>query len=176
MPDPLGLSRVLGHRGGGTARTSLRERAHRRIAERGPRARSALLRCSEEFPVIVGGDGPAVFISARTAAWLERYGELTRHRVRVRGTDPEISQQLEEIRLVAMTWRGSATGTTEDSRPEPGASSQWLSTSQAADLLGVTPRAVVKAITRGSLPAVRVGGRHRLSREDVEHYRAARAA
>lgn len=126
--------------------------------------------------MIVGAQGPAVVISARTAAWLERYAGLTSLRVRVRGTDPEISAELEHLRVVAMAWRGSATGTAVAAEPEPAASSQWLSTPEVADLLGIGPRAVVKAIGRGALPAQRVGNRWRVSREDVEHYRAARAA
>ncbi len=126
--------------------------------------------------MIFGQDGPGVVISSRTAAWLERYAGLTALRVRVRGTDPEISRELQEVRQVAMSWRGAATGTTDDTRPEPATSSEWLATTEAADLLGIGPRAVVKAIARGSIPAKRVGNRHRVSREDVEHYRSARAA
>jgi excisionase family DNA binding protein len=126
--------------------------------------------------VIVGLSGPAVVISGRTAAWLEKYAALTALRVKVRGTDPAISKELEELRLAAMVWRGSATGTEEAVRDQPAASSNWLSTTQAAAVLGVSPRAVVKAIARGKLPSTRVGGRHRISREDAEHYRAAKAA
>jgi excisionase family DNA binding protein len=126
--------------------------------------------------VIVGVDGPAVVVSARTAAWLERYGGLTSLRVKVRGTDPEISRELQELRAAAMAWRGSATGTKEAVKPEPATSSSWLSTTEAADLLGIGPRAVRKAIALGRLPSTDSGGRHRVSREDVEHYRAARTA
>jgi excisionase family DNA binding protein len=127
--------------------------------------------------VIVGVDGPAVIIDARTAAWLERFAGLTAlSECASAATDPHISRQLEELRLAAMSWRGSATGTEGAGKPEPAASSKWLSTTQAADLLGVRSRAVVKAIARGRLPATRVSNRHRISREDLEHYRAARAA
>jgi len=127
--------------------------------------------------VIVGQDGPAVVISARTAAWLERYAGLSALRVRVRGTDPEISAHLEHIRFAAMSWRGSATGTTDDTEAEPDTESgQWLSTGQAAGIAGVTARSIRKAIAEDRLEAVNVGGRYRISREDLEHYRAARAA
>ena len=126
---------------------------------------------------LIGTDGPAVVLDARTCAWLERYAALTSLRVRVRGTDPAISKQLEEIRAAAMAWRGSATGTTDDTEPEPATeSSQWLSTGEAADLAGVTDRAIRKAIAEDRLPATEVGGRYRISREDLEHYRAALAA
>src|SRR5665647_1460514 len=124
--------------------------------------------------MIIGTDGPAVILNARTAAWLERYANLTALRVRIRGTDPQISRQLEELRVAAMSWRGSATGTTDAPQAEPAASSEWLSTGQAADLADVTPRAIRKAVTQGRLPATDVNGQHRINREDLEHYRASR--
>ena len=116
-------------------------------------------------------------LSARACASLEHYASLSALRVRVRGTDVEVSKALEEIRFVAMSWRGSATGTEAAPRPEPATNSeQWLTTGQASDLSGVTARGIRKAITDGRLEAVEVGGRYRISREQLEHYRAARAA
>ena len=127
--------------------------------------------------MIVGKEGPAVVLAARTCAWLERYAELSRLRVAVRGTDAGISEQLGEIRYAAMAWRGSATGTTAATEPELAAQSeQWLTTGQAADLLNLTDRGIRKAIADGRLEATEVGGRYRISREDLEHYRAARTA
>jgi excisionase family DNA binding protein len=126
--------------------------------------------------VIVGAGAPAVILSARTAAWLERYAGLTSLRVRVRGTDPEISRELEDLRRVAMSWRGSACGTTVAPEAEPAAVSPWLSTGQAAALVELTPRAIRKAIAQGRLKASDHGGRWRVSREDLEHFRATRSA
>lgn len=125
---------------------------------------------------LIGTQGPAVVLDARTCAWLEHYANLTALRVRVRGTDPEISKELEEIREAALHWRSSATGTERDTKPELAAESEWLSTGQAADLAGVTSRAIRKAIADGRLQANVIGGLYRISREDLEHYRAARAA
>ena len=126
---------------------------------------------------LIGTDGPAVVLDARTCAWLERYAGLSSLRVKVRGTDPHISAQLEAVRFAAMSWRGSATGTRDDTEPEPPTQSeQWLSTGQAADLAGVTSRAIRKAISDARLPANDVGGRYRISREDLEHWKSARAA
>ena len=125
--------------------------------------------------MILGEDGSAVVLSARTAAWLERYADLTALRVRVRGTDPAISRDLEDLRLAALSWRSSATGTAVATTEELPPSSKWLSTAQAADLLGVSRRGIGQAITRRQLPATRVGRVWRVSRADVEHYRAARA-
>lgn len=126
---------------------------------------------------LIGTNGPAVLLDARTCAWLEKYASLTSLRVKVRGTDPVISKELEEIRFAAMAWRSSATGTAGDTEPELASeSSQWLSTGEAADLLNMTDRAIRKAIAEDRLSATNQGGRWRITREDVEHYRAARAA
>nr|WP_254451152.1 excisionase family DNA-binding protein [Aeromicrobium stalagmiti] len=51
-----------------------------------------------------------------------------------------------------------------------------MSTGQVASQLGITDRAVRLAIARSALKATEVGGRYRITREDMEHYRAARAA
>lgn len=121
--------------------------------------------------MLIGRDGPAVVLDARTCAFLERYAGLAKLRIAA-AADRHVAAQLVAIRDAAATWRGSATGTTVATKPEPAASSQWLSTSEAAELLAVGPRAVVKAIARGRIPATRAGGRWRISREDLEHERA----
>jgi excisionase family DNA binding protein len=125
----------------------------------------------------MGLDGPAVLVPARIAAILERHADLTALRVRTRGVDPEASAVLEALRTSAMSWRGSATGTTDDTEAEPASeSSQWVGTGKAAELAGVTSRAIRKAIAETRLPATEVGGRYRISREDIEHYKATRVA
>lgn len=112
---------------------------------------------------------PVVVIDARTCAWLERYAKLTSLRVQVRGTDRQISKQLEEVREAAMAWRSSATGTEEDTKPELTPQSEWLSTGKAADILHITDRAVRKAIAEDRLPATQIAGRYRISREDIQN-------
>ncbi len=49
-----------------------------------------------------------------------------------------------------------------------------LTTQQAADLLGVSRPTVVRLITDGTLPAERIGNRHRLLLDDVLAYREQR--
>lgn len=49
-----------------------------------------------------------------------------------------------------------------------------LTTQQAADLLGVSRPTVVRLITDGTLPAERIGNRHRLLLDDVLTYREQR--
>ena len=46
----------------------------------------------------------------------------------------------------------------------------WLSTAEAADLLGVTPRTVYMIIDSGQLAAYRFGRVIRLRAEDVQRY------
>ncbi|WP_370871539.1 helix-turn-helix domain-containing protein [Nocardioides massiliensis] len=75
-----------------------------------------------------------------------------------------------------MSWRGSAAGTESDTSPEPGTGCEWLSAGEAAGLAGISDSAIRKAIREGRLPAVQVGGRHRINREDLAHFKAARAA
>lgn len=120
---------------------------------------------------------PSVVVPARVAAFLEQRAHLSALRVSVRGIDPEVSEVLESLRYVAMAWRGSAAGTEVEAGPEPATDSkQWMTTGGAAGVLGITSRAVRKAIARGAIPAEEVDGRYRVNREDIEHYRAARAA
>lgn len=126
--------------------------------------------------MIVGRSGPAVVLDARVCAWLEAHAGLSSLRVRA-AMDPAIAAQLAEIRVAAMAWRSFATGTAGDARPEPVArSDRWLSSGQAADLAGVSSSAIRKAVREGRLRAAEVGGRYRISREDLEHFKAARAA
>lgn len=122
-----------------------------------------------------GLDGAVVVVTARTAAWLERHADLRRLRTEVRGTDPEVDAVLVALGVAAASWSASAVGSVRAPAPEVAAESEVrLSTSSAADLLGVTDRAVRLACKGGRLRAERVGGRWLIDREDVEHFRAAR--
>ena len=47
---------------------------------------------------------------------------------------------------------------------------EWLSTSAAADRLGVTPRTLYRFINDGNLPAYRIGRVIRLQRGDVDAF------
>jgi len=125
---------------------------------------------------LIGTDGPAVVLDARTCAWLERNAGMRSLRVGVRGVDPHISTQLEEIKRAAATWRSSApTGTAGDTTAEPAEDlEQWLTTGEAAELAGVTSRAIRKAVAEGRLTASKAGSHNRINREDLGHYRAAK--
>ncbi|WP_407662558.1 helix-turn-helix domain-containing protein [Microbacterium saperdae] len=51
---------------------------------------------------------------------------------------------------------------------------QSLSTTEVANHLGITPRAVTKAIHAGRLPATRTGRRWTIDREDLALHQATR--
>jgi len=125
---------------------------------------------------IVGESGPAVVVGGRVAAALERYAGLDAFRRQMRGTDPELDNTLLALRMVALAWRTSVTGRREEAPPEAEAASLWVNTNQAALRLGIGDRAVRLAIQEKRLPAVMVDGRWRITRIDLELYRAARAA
>lgn len=126
----------------------------------------------------VDGDGrpqACVMVYGRVAAYLERYAELDRFRREHRGEDAEVDQALMALHQVALSWRGSATGTRDAAPAEPpAASSQWLTCTQAAGILGIGDRAVRKAIQQHQLRATSVDGRWQISIEDLAHYRALR--
>jgi hypothetical protein len=124
-----------------------------------------------------GVEGPVVVIPARVCAWLERHVQLNEIRIRERGADQEVDAVLVALRLAALTWRTSATGTPVAAKPEaPAELNQWLSTTQTADILYITDRAVRLAIKEGRLKATSINGRWRIAREDIAHFNAAKAA
>lgn len=124
-----------------------------------------------------GVDAPVVVIPARVCAWLERHASLNEVRIRERGADPEVDAVLVAVRLAALTWRTTATGTPVAAKPEaPTDLNQWFSTGQAADRLGITDRAVRLAIQEQRLHATNVAGRWRISKEDLQHFSAAKNA
>lgn len=108
---------------------------------------------------------------------LDQRLKLKEFRAKVRGENTQFDQVLVAIRLAALEWRASATGSTEPATPEPVASSdQWVTTTIAAGLLGILDRAVRLAIKNDRLPAENQHGRWLIARKDIEHYRASRAA
>ncbi|MBQ1060050.1 helix-turn-helix domain-containing protein [Micromonospora sp. C41] len=127
-----------------------------------------------------GLEGPSVVVPARVAAWLERYAGLRDLRTAHRGADAEVDAVLVALALAAQMWRqrtgvSSDQGTDQRNQPDQGPCCD-LSTTEAADRLNMTDRGVRAAIARGSLTAHRDGDRWRVAPEDLEHYRAGRAA
>ena len=135
--------------------------------------------------MIVGVDGPAVVLTARVCAWLERHADLGTLRVRARGVDAEVSAALTAIRGAGLLWAehvadvdektATRTATEDDNGAQP-APGSFVGTGMAAELAGVSPQAIRKAIADGRLPASKAGDRYRIQTTDLAQYRAARAA
>lgn len=125
---------------------------------------------------IHGNYGPIAIVPGRVAAWLESRLQLDRVRREIRGADAEIDFVLIALGTVANAWRTAETGSKAAAEPEAGPTSKWVGTQQAATALSITERAVRLAIAEHRLPAEKVDGRWRITREDIAHAQAARAA
>lgn len=126
----------------------------------------------EASQLVTGVDGPVVIVSGRVAAFLLRFAELDRYHYGHRGEDVEVDATLVAMKVVALHWRASVTGTQNAAPPELASQSQWLSTKQAADALAMTDRAIRKAIRENRLKANRVGRAYRINREQLAHFKA----
>ena len=122
-----------------------------------------------------GPNAEVVILPQRIAAWLERHARLNELRVEVRGADAEVDAVLAAIRLAALAYRTAVCGTDQGKQAE-GEQPSVMSTQQVADQLHLHPRTIRLAIAEKRLRAEQVDGRWRVTREDFEHYRAARAA
>ncbi len=125
-------------------------------------------------PLLVGD---CAVLPPWAAAWLERSTNLAVRRIAARGQDPGLDHVLNVIRYAASldpgfgSAPGSDHGTSAPVLAEPVPTLELpLETVQAAALLGVTSRAVRRAIAEGRLPANRVGGRWLIARDDVARY------
>jgi len=127
----------------------------------------------------VHGGGSVVVVPARVAAWLDSHG-LSGLRVSARGVDPEVDAVLAALHLASLTWRTSvqaeARAEAAGACAEVATGLTWMTTTQAADRLGITARGVRLAISENRIPAEQVDGRWRIRREDLEHHRATRAS
>lgn len=124
--------------------------------------------------LVHGLDGPVMIVTARVAAYLLRYAGLDEFYREHRGADAEVDAALAALRLTAWQWQKTVPGTTPAPSPEPPSNSKWLSTGAAAGLLGISDRAVRRAIAEGRLRAEQTGGRWYINRIDIEHYKAGR--
>lgn len=102
----------------------------------------------------------SVLVPPRIAAFLEHRAGLTgERRILLRDTDPAAYEVLAALHLAALAHR-SGDGT-KDAEPQPNQPhwTQWLTTSQAAQQVGVTDRCIRKWIRHNKLPATRHGDR-----------------
>lgn len=123
------------------------------------------------------GAGTVVVVPARVAALLERYAGLADFRIKTRGRDGELDHVLVALHYAALSWREASSarsGTPNPEPPEPARESRWMTTAQVASRLGITSRAVRKAISDGRLHGELDGSSWRINAEDFAHYRATR--
>ncbi|MGF6834000.1 hypothetical protein QF015_002175 [Paenarthrobacter sp. TE4293] len=124
-----------------------------------------------------GVGSPVVVLPGRVCAWLERYAKLNEVRIQNRGADAEVDAVLVAVRLAALAWRDAATGSSVAAKPEAATDlKRWFTTTQAGDKIGITDRAVRLAIKEHRLKASNIDGRWRIALEDIEHFKAAKAA
>lgn len=113
--------------------------------------------------------GPLGLIEGPEAVALLNYCDMGAYLREHRGTNPHLDRAIAKLRLVSLAYRGTGHGTFPAEPQEPAKRSDGrLTTRQAADLLGVTPRAVTKAINEGRLPAKRFAGRWLIDPDRVD--------
>ena len=88
-----------------------------------------------------------------------------------RGENKRVDDVLVEMTTAAIRWReltdnGHRIAPTRDNRT----SSQWLTTTQAAQRARVSDRTIRRAINDGLLPATRHGHAYTINRDDFDRY------
>jgi len=120
---------------------------------------------------------PVVVVPARVAAWLDRAAGLNRLRQQAVG-DPAVGNVLAAMALLSAHWATTAgVGRNPRQIAEARPPLSVMTTTQAANSLGLSDRAIRLAIADGRLIASKnAAGQWRIARTDLEQYRAARAA
>jgi excisionase family DNA binding protein len=120
--------------------------------------------------------GPVAVIDGRSCHLLNAY--LGKLRTRVRGQDADFDAALLTIYRAGLEYaESSARGTPMAAKPEPAPRLNpydTVSTTTAATILHVTDRAIRKAITEKRLPATKVEGRYRITKDDLAAFMAER--
>ncbi|MEZ0382167.1 helix-turn-helix domain-containing protein [Mycobacterium sp. pW045] len=107
----------------------------------------------------IGPDG-AVMVPPRIAHWLETQAGLTAdRRINLRAADPAAYEVLAALHLSALSHRSGSGTKPAAAQPKPQESNPWMTTTQAAEQLGVTDRAIRKWCRNGRIPAKRHGCR-----------------
>lgn len=136
------------------------------------------IRLAEEF---MHGDRHVAVLDGWACARLNKLG-FDRLREQAMGRDAHLYQLLLAIRTVAMKYEGSPCGTNAAPQREPMRQSlknqqlntDTVGTTNAATILGLTPRAVRRAIEEKRLAATLLDGRYRITRDDLAEFAAHR--
>jgi excisionase family DNA binding protein len=121
-----------------------------------------------------GLDGPLCLVEGREAMALLAFGGLDAWQREHRGANAHLDRAVAKLRLASAAYRaGSGISTSPAEPPEPAPRSDGrLTTRQAATQLGVTPRAITKAINEGRLRAEWFAGRWLIDAATAARYRA----
>ncbi len=122
----------------------------------------------------VHGNGTVVIVPNRIASWLLDHARLRELRVRARGVDSEIDAVLTALTLAGLHWQQQASEGGNNPAPKPETEADLLGTEKAGALLGISSRAVRRAIFEGRLEAARIDGRWRISRQALQQFRERR--
>lgn len=129
--------------------------------------------------MIVRPTEPFVALSAETAAWLESNANMRALRVRARGVNPRVAQELLDLREVALEAEAALVAQAQGVEPQVAQGleqEQLLTTGQVAEREGITPAAVRLACKQGRIEAIQSAGRWQITADAYKTYRAARAA
>lgn len=120
-------------------------------------------------------DGPVVIVPARVAAVMVRTREFSKWRTQAREmADAELYYVLNDLYTAGMTWDAEAgEPMPKVHTPVVRSARDWISTSQAATITGLSERGVRDACKRGRLKAERVGGQWNIDTISAKQYRAA---
>ncbi|MFT4282523.1 helix-turn-helix domain-containing protein [Microbacterium sp.] len=113
-----------------------------------------------------------VMVPPDLAFILTTMGHLDDFQRHVRGRNPRLDAALEALRVAGVRWAGSDRGS-DDAEPAE-VPSEWLTTAQAADQIGCSPRWVRALIDEKKLQAMWAAGAWAIRREDVRLYQAGR--
>jgi excisionase family DNA binding protein len=128
--------------------------------------------------LVYGLDGPGVFVDGTVCALLNKILGLDKIRAQVRGQNALLDQTLVAIRLAGIaSYKVPVAEPNSAPQPEPVPQSKQhhedtIGTTAAAAILGISDRAVRKAITEKRLPATCLDGRYRITRQDLRTYMA----
>ncbi len=117
-----------------------------------------------------------VIVPAEVAAWLLAHGDLNRLRTASRGANPRRDAVLLALTLAAHQHLLAASVPGSTPAPKPEAAADWMNTTTAAGLLGVTDRAVRLACQSHRLSARQVDGRWRITRAALHDYQEGKRA
>lgn len=132
---------------------------------------------AQRFASHINPDDGSVVVPRMAAKWLHEWAPVPyERRLMLRERDPEVYAVIGALRLSALSEPESWPATSDhgnrmakkDKPQQKSESDRWLTTRSAADLAGITDRAIRTWIATNRLPACRHGHAWRINRADLE--------